>query len=303
MATGKAKDVGANAAGRPRRASNPGSSFNCPLTDEDFEMDLLQLIVLAVVQGITEFLPVSSSAHLILVPTLTGWTDQGIALDVATHLGTLLAVMVYFRREALRMLWEALGRGALGPQAQTHNSLLLRVAVGTVPVIVAGLLARDLVEGPLRSGAVIAWMTIVFGVLLYFADRRGGERSLEDLSVRDAALIGLAQAIALIPGVSRAGVTMTAARFLGYSRTESARFSLLLSIPTILAASTLIGYGLYARGDVAIQSDAWIAAALAFAAALLAIDAMMAWLKRATFTPFVVYRLLLGAGLLVWLHA
>jgi undecaprenyl-diphosphatase len=196
------------------------------------------------------------------------------------------------------MLGEAFGRGA----SHANGSLLLKVLVGTLPVVVAGLLARDLVEGALRSGAVIAWMTIAFGVLLYLADRRGGERTLDDLSVRDAALIGLAQAIALVPGVSRAGVTMTAARFLGYSRAEAARFSLLLSIPTILAASALIGYELHASGDLALRRDAWLAAALAFVSALLAIGAMMAWLKRASFTPFVVYRLLLGLGLLVWLY-
>ena len=263
-------------------------------------MDLLQLIVLAIVQGVTEFLPISSSAHLVLVPALTGWPDQGIALDVATHLGTLLAVLVYFRRETVQMSLEALGRSA--SRQREGGSLLLLVVIATLPVVVVGFALREVIAGSLRSAVLIAWMTLIFGVLLYLADRRRGERTVEDMGTRDAAIIGIAQAFALIPGVSRAGVTMTAARFLGYSRAESARFSLVLSIPTILAASTLIGYDIYASGSVAIQQEAWVAAGLAFFAALLAIDAMMKWLQKASFTPFVVYRLLLGIGLLIWLN-
>jgi undecaprenyl-diphosphatase len=263
-------------------------------------VDGLQLIVLALVQGVTEFLPVSSSAHLILIPQLTGWTDQGTALDVATHVGALLAVLVYFRRDAARMLKEALGQG--GERARENERLLSNVIVATVPVVLAGLLLKDLVEGDLRSGVVIAWMTIAFGILLYLADRTRGRRSLGEMDLRDAALIGLAQAVALVPGVSRAGVTMTAARFLGYSRAEAARFSLLLSIPAILAASALVGYEIQSSGERLLRRDAWLAAGFAFLAALSAISLMMKWLRRASFTPFVVYRLLLGLGLLFSLH-
>jgi undecaprenyl-diphosphatase len=263
-------------------------------------LDLLQLIVLAIVQGITEFLPISSSAHLVLVPSLTGWRDQGVELDVATHLGTLLAVLVYFRREAWRMSLEALGRTVSTGASQA--SLLPKVLIATIPVIVVGFLVRDLGAGMLRDVALIAWMTIAFGILLYVADRRHGERTIDGMSVRDATLIGLAQTLALLPGVSRAGVTITAARFLGYSRAEAARFSLLLSIPTILAAATLIGYELHATGNFAIQDEAWLAAGLAFVAALLAIGGMMSWLRQASFTPFVIYRVVLGFALLVWLH-
>jgi undecaprenyl-diphosphatase len=263
-------------------------------------MDLLQLIVLALVQGITEFLPVSSSAHLILIPELTGWTDQGTAVDVATHLGALLAVIIYFRRDAAQMLQEALGPG--GERTRENEGLLLKVIVATVPVVLAGLMLRDLVAGDLRSGVVIAWMTIAFGILLYLADRTQGTRSLGEMNLRDAALIGFAQAMALVPGVSRAGVTMTAARFMGYSRAEAARFSLLLSIPAILAASALVGYELQSNGERLLQRDAWIAAGFAFLAALAAISLMMKCLRRASFTPFVVYRLLLGLGLLIWLQ-
>jgi undecaprenyl-diphosphatase len=261
-------------------------------------MDLHQLSVLAVVQGITEFLPISSSAHLILVPAITGWADQGLALDVATHLGSLVAVLVYFRRDALQMMREAAGR-AVEP---ARRSLLLKVAVATVPVVLAGFALKGMVETTLRDALVIAWMTIVFGVLLYLADRNRGTRTVGEMGLRDAALIGVAQALAIIPGVSRSGVTMTAARFLGYSRPEAAHFSLLMAIPTILAASALIGLELQAERGRLLDPDLWIAAALSFIAALLAIALMMEWLRRASFTPFVVYRLLLGVVLLAWLY-
>ena len=264
-------------------------------------MDSLQLLALALVQGITEFLPVSSSAHLILAPELLGWPDQGMAVDVAMHLGTLLAVVVYFRREAASMLKEALGQA--GERPQRKDGLLVKVAVATVPVVLAGLLLKDVVEGQLRTGMVIAWTTIAFGVLLYVADRSGSVRTLDAMDLRDAALIGVAQALALVPGVSRAGVTMTAARFLGYSRADAARFSLLLSTPTILAACALIGYQLRGSGGLLLQPDVWLAAAFAFIAALSAIGLMMKWLHRASFTPFVVYRVLLGSVLLLWLSA
>jgi undecaprenyl-diphosphatase len=262
-------------------------------------MDVLQIIVLALVQGITEFLPVSSSAHLVLIPELTGWTDQGIGLDVAVHLGSLLAVLVYFRRDAAQMVKELAGprKASTGEGGR----LLLKVAIGAVPVLIAGALLRDFIESELRSALVIAWMTVAFAILLYLADRCRSAGSIVDMRLRDALFIGLAQVLALVPGVSRAGVTMTAARFLGYSRSEAARFSLLLSVPTILGASALVGRELYASGELALQREAWLAAGFAFLAALVSISAMMRWLRRASFTPFVVYRLLLGVGLLIWL--
>jgi len=262
-------------------------------------MDLLQLLVLALVQGITEFLPISSSAHLILVPEFTGWADQGMEVDVAVHLGTLLAVMLYFWHERRKQPAAPAGEGALA----VDWALLLKVVVATLPVVAVGFLIKDYAAVALRNGTVIALTTIVFGVMLYLADRARGSRTLAQMSMRDAIIIGVAQAIALIPGVSRSGVTMTAALFLGYSRIDAAKFSLLLSIPTILGASVLIGHELYQTGQLAIPRDVWLAALLAFVAALLAIRAMMAWLRRASFTPFAVYRLVLGGGLLVWLYA
>jgi undecaprenyl-diphosphatase len=263
-------------------------------------MDWLNLIVLAIVQGVTEFLPISSSAHLILVPQLFPWEDQGLAIDVAMHIGTLLAVMAYFHAEVRRMITGGINLLRGKPDGDTR--LLLQLALATVPVVIAGFLLRDIVATQLRSPLLIASTTIGFGILLYVADRKGetSERALAGMTYKDALLIGLFQALALIPGVSRSGITMTAGLFLAFSRTEAARFSLLLSIPTTMAAGLLGGYEIWKSGDTALQADALYAAVLAFFAALLAIWGLMAWLKNSSFTPFVIYRLILGAFLLFW---
>jgi len=262
---------------------------------DDAGIPVSHLVALALVQGVTEFLPISSSAHLILVPVLTGWPDQGLALDVAMHIGTLLAVCLYFRRDVLAMVSGAIdaARGRGGPAAR----LALQVAAATVPVVVAGFLLKDRIEAEWRSPALIMVTTIVFGILLWVADRRSDRASgsVAMLSWRDAIVIGLAQALALVPGVSRSGITMTVALLLGQRRPEAARFSLLLSIPTTAAAGALGALDLIGSGDAALRQEALIAGVLAFLSALLAIAGLMAWLRRANFTPFVVYRLLLGA--------
>lgn len=264
-------------------------------------MDLLQLVVLALVQGITEFLPISSSAHLILIPALFGWSDQGMLIDVALHVGTLAAVAGYFWRECLRM-----GEGSVSLLRGRYDGgakLLLLVIIGTLPVVVVGVAFQEAIAIHLRSAGLIAVTTIAFGLLLYLADRSGRRTEImEAMTWRHALLIGLAQCLALIPGTSRAGITMTAALFLGYQRAEAARFSLLLSIPTTAAAGCLIGLQLWKGGDLALQTDALLAAGFAFIAAWLAIGGMMAWLRRASFTPFVFYRLFLGVSLLVWFY-
>ncbi len=262
-------------------------------------LTLLHIIVLALVQGITEFLPISSSGHLILVPALTGWRDQGLVIDIAVHVGTLAAVMIYFRRE----FW-SLARGFLSlflGRWDAEARLALNILIATPPVILAGLVLRDYVEVHLRSVAVIGWTTLGFGLLLYAADRLGLRiRRVEHMTAGGAVIIGLFQMLAPVPGVSRAGVTMTAARFLGYERVEAARFSLLLSMPVIIGAGTVAGFELYGAGDVSLGFDALLAVLLAFIFALIAIALMMRWLRRASFTPFVIYRVCLGAGLLIW---
>lgn len=269
---------------------------------------LLHLIVLAVVQGITEFLPISSSAHLILVPVFTGWADQGLSLDVAMHIGTLVAVVLYFRRDVAMLLTGAvdIARRRSTPAAR----LTLQIIAATLPVVVAGFLLKDRIESDWRSPVLIMVTTAAFGVLLWTADRRAdrAEGTIDGLTWRDVALIGAAQALALVPGVSRSGITMTVALLLGQRRPEAARFSLLLSIPTTAAAGFLGAMDLVGTQDAALRTDALIAGGLAFLSALAAIAGLMAWLRRASFTPFVIYRLVLAGVLaamlaLGWLPA
>ena len=269
-------------------------------------MPLLFIFVLAVVQGITEFLPISSSGHLELA-----WQTmdhEGIALPpenqrlilfVAVHLGTLFAVLLYFWRDVLALVVGAVrlvtGRG--GPQAK----LLVSVILGSLPLIAAGLFLKDQLLETVYDLQVIAWANIGFAVLLFLGDRLGMTlRRIEHLNVPSVLIIGVAQALALMPGTSRSGITMTAGRFLGMERAEAARFSLLLAIPAILGAATLEGIDLYNGGGISLDGELAMATGLAFLSALLAIAAMMAWLKRASFTPFVLYRVLLG-GLLLWM--
>lgn len=261
-------------------------------------MDLLQLVVLAVVQGITEFLPISSSGHLILVPLLTGWPDQGLMIDVAVHVGSLGAVVVYLAGDLRGMLAGAFRREG-GLMGQPGRRLLVLVAVATIPVVVVGAAISGMLDG-LRRLDVIGWTMLVFGIVLWFADQRcRADRPLAALGLPGAFAIGCAQVLALVPGTSRAGITMTAARFLGLERTAAARFSMLLSIPTIAAAGVLLGLELVELGELALTRDALIGGALAFVSALIAIVLMMRWLRRASFTPFVVYRVVLGLVLLV----
>lgn len=260
-------------------------------------MSILHLVVLALIQGITEFLPISSSGHLALVPLLTDWPDQGLMIDIAVHVGTLGAVMLYFWRDVigmLRGLWMLL-RG----RSDSYAKLAGLIILATLPVIGAGYALEKYGTDSLRTLDVIAWATLIFGIVLWIADKTGMTlRRVEHLGLSDGILIGLAQVLALIPGTSRSGITMTAARLLGMERTDAARFSMLLSIPTILGAGTLAGLELYERGDAQLTSDAVVAGGLAFLTALVAISVLMAWLRRSSFTPFVIYRIVLGCGLL-----
>jgi undecaprenyl-diphosphatase len=262
---------------------------------------LYHILILAVVQGITEFLPISSSGHLILTSAVLGWPDQGLAMDVAVHVGTLGAVMVYFWRDMGAM---AVGCVHLVVGRQSPGARLARfVIIGTIPVFVVGYFGKSLIETEFRSAEIIAWTTLGFGLLLWLADKVGMTlRRIDHLGWGGVFFIGLMQVLALIPGTSRAGITITAARFLGMERSEAARFSMLLSIPTILGAGALSGLDLYQSGDLALGRDIAIAASLAFATAMIAIWGLMRWLRRASFTPFVMYRIALGCGLLYWVY-
>lgn len=267
-------------------------------------MPLLHLVILALIQGITEFLPISSSGHLALYPMLTGVQDQGQEIDVAVHVGTLFAVMVYFRADVAMAV-----RGGLRllkfDLATPEAFLALLLIVATIPTVIAGglLWALDLSDA-LRSLAVIGWATLIGGVVLWLADRYGPqERTAREWLLKDALLMGMAQVIALIPGASRSGVTMTAARGLGYNRQDAARLSMLMSIPTIIAAGTLLGLKLARDGDATLGMDAAIAAVLSFMAALAAIALFMRMLQSWTMTPFAIYRVFLGFGLLYIAYA
>ncbi|MEQ1889198.1 MAG: undecaprenyl-diphosphate phosphatase [Alphaproteobacteria bacterium] len=265
-------------------------------------MPILHLVVLAIVQGITEFFPISSSAHLILTPKLMGWVDQGPLIDLAVHIGTLLAVILYFRAEMWRMTLggAALLRGRYTPDAK----LFLLVSLASIPAFAAGALIYALGGGEvMRNVELIGWTTLIFGALLYLSDQYGRHLyRLEHVNYMHALLIGLAQAMALVPGVSRSGSTMTAARFLGMERAEAARFSFLMSIPVTLAAGGLGALEIYKTGQVELQINAAISGAVAFFTALFAISVLIRWLQTSSFTPFVVYRMILGAGLLMWTY-
>lgn len=261
-------------------------------------MELFHIMVLALLQGLTEFLPISSSAHLILLPQIVDWPDQGLAFDVAVHVGTLAAVVLYFRRELRVMLrdWAL----SLAGHGQTPDSRLAwAVGFGTIPVGIAGLLFSGVVETQLRSPLVIAATTLLFGALLWWADVQGRRvRDEHRITWRDVLVIGLAQAIALIPGTSRSGITMTAGLMLGLTREGAARFSFLLSIPVIALAGVLETRELVTAADAPDwRALAW-GALLSAVSAYVCIHYFLRLLERMGMWPFAVYRLVLGAVLL-----
>lgn len=259
-------------------------------------MPNIDILVLAVVQGITEFLPISSSGHLILVPRFFCWPDQGLTLDVAAHVGTLLAVLVYFWRDVGSMA-AGLIRLVQGKRDSRARMVWL-LLVASVPALVIGFALDHWVGEALRDYRIIAGTLIAFGIVLYVADRIGlTVRRLDHMTTGSALAIGFFQCLAFVPGTSRSGITMTMARFLGYERREAARFSFLLSIPTISAAGLYKGYQLVRDGSGAEIERAVMMAGFSSIAGFLAIAFMMYWLRRASFLPFIVYRLALG-GLL-----
>ena len=261
-------------------------------------MEWLQILVLALVQGLTEFLPISSSAHLVLVPMLTDWPDQGLAFDVAVHVGSLAAVLIYFRRDFAAMVREGLRR----PLASGgHARIGWLVVIATLPVGAAGLVVGFGLSDALRDPLVVAAATIGFGLLLLAADRAGAKsRGIESIGVRDAIVIGCAQAIALIPGTSRSGITMTAGLLVGLTPAASARFSFLLSAPVILMAGSYETLQLAAGASDARWSALVPGALVTAACAYACIHAFLRLVDRIGFAPFVAYRLVLG-GVLLWL--
>ena len=257
-----------------------------------------QIIVLAIVQGISEFLPISSSGHLILVPVLTGWKDQGLIVDVMVHMGSFIAVLVYFWRDIWRLLtgFGNLLRGRMSDDGR----MALYILAATIPAVLFGLYVKQSgLLSALRGPTVVAWNAIIFGVLMWLADRFGPSlKAMEKMKLMPAMIIGAAQAVAIIPGTSRSGITITAARMLGFTRPESARFSFLLGVPAIAGAGILV-LGEAIKNGEKISTAALITGGLTFFTALAAIAFLMALVKRISFTPFVLYRLALGGLLLV----
>lgn len=282
-------------------------------------MTFLQLLIIAIVQGITEFLPISSSGHLILIPTFTEFPDQGPLIDVAVHVGSLLAIIVYFFKDVLVLArggFASIGIGAKNPNAPAERRLFWWIVLGTIPAIAFGLAIKmglfngiatnvfgveivdDDLMGSIRFTDLIAFNLIFYGLLLGVADWIGkNEKVFEDMSWRDGVIVGIAQALAIIPGTSRSGVTMTAARFLGYKRVEAARFSFLLSIPAVAGAGVLIVPEIFEAGT-ALAWDALIAGVLTFIAAFATMAFLMNFLKRASMLVFVLYRIAMGCALL-----
>lgn len=266
-------------------------------------MSELQILVLAIVQGLTEFLPISSSGHLILSPYLFGFEDQGLAFDVAVHLGSLAAVLGYFRKDVWQIANGWLRSLSPGRTSSSESRLGWAIIVGTIPVVIAGLLLKSLIEGELRAPWVIAATTVIFGLLLGWVDLRASrERELGQITIRDALIIGASQVLALIPGTSRSGITMTTGLWLGLSRAATSRFSFLLSIPTILASSTLVTRDLV-QADTAVDWSALgLGVLLSGITAYLAIFFFLRFIERIGMWPFVIYRLLLGAAIILLVY-
>ncbi len=262
-------------------------------------MDSLQIIVLAIVQGLTEFLPISSSAHLVLVPIFLRWSDQGLIFDVAVHLGSLIAVLFYFRLEVFRMSVSWV-RSLLGGESNQDSRLAWWIIIAAIPVIVVGFCLQSAIASELRNPVVIALASILFGVLLWFADKKALlTRSEASLGLRDVLIIGAFQILALIPGTSRSGITITAGLLLGLSRKAAARFSFLLAIPVIIASGALQTVELFTGAGPVNWVDLLLALVVSAVSATLCIDLFLRLVDRLGMLPFVIYRILLGVVILV----
>jgi len=260
----------------------------------------VQIIVLAIVQGLTEFLPISSSGHLVLVPYLVEWTDQGLAFDVAVHFGSLLAVVVFFRDDIAGLLRggvKLLGGDTRSPQA----CMALAIALGTIPAAAAGLLFASWIETNLRDPSVIVYTLAGYGVLMAAADRYARrDRGMAEVRIRDALVIGIAQALALVPGTSRSGITITAGRLLGFERQDAARFSFLLSAPVILLATVYKGGELVFSDASVAWGELALGALVSAVVAYLSIEFFTRFVTRIGLAPFAIYRLALAA-LIAWM--
>lgn len=263
-------------------------------------MTTLQIFYLSLLQGITEFLPVSSSGHLILLSKFSYFPDQGLALDVAVHVGSILAVMIYFSETIWEMI-KGVVKTRFIPNFKNYGAQVFwLIVIGTIPAVIAGFALKSYGMEWLRDTRIIGWTILGYGILLYVADKFSMTiREIKHLGIVDAILIGCAQCLALIPGTSRSGITITMGRFLGLERREAAKFSMLLSIPAIIAAAVLTGWEVWQAGDF--QEIGWMFDGVVFSyiSSVIAIYIVMWWLKKSTFLPFVIYRIILGTILLL----
>ena len=265
-------------------------------------MDNLHVFILAVIQGLTEFLPISSSAHLVLLPQMLGWPDQGLVFDVAVHFGSLLAVLYYFRHEVWRMLcaWlHSLGGG----DADQDSLLAWWIIIGTLPAIAVGFLFQGGIEDSLRAPWIVASASIFFGILLWVADRGTGRtRDEYDLKLKDVLIIGCCQVLALIPGTSRSGITITLGLFLGLKRKAAARFSFLLAMPVIFASGVLQTVRMFTEVSPIGWGELALGILLSALSAGLCIHYFLRLVERTGMLPFVIYRVLLGLVILLVLY-
>ena len=262
-------------------------------------MPIFQLMLISIIQGITEFLPISSSAHLILLPKLTTLKDQGVTIDVAVHIGTLFAVILYFITDIKLIIIDLINMITFKKKIKS-NSLIVCLIVATIPVIFFGLTIKVTgLDESLRSVKIIAWAMLIFGIILYYTDQKGSNnKSTENWTIKAAVIMGFWQALALIPGTSRAGSTISGARLLGFSRKDSAKLSMLMSIPTIIASGTLLIANIAVSGDLNLAKDFAFAILTSFLTALLSIKIMMHFLNKFSYTPYVIYRVVFGLVLL-----
>jgi len=265
-------------------------------------MDNLQIVILAIVQGLTEFLPISSSAHLVLVPQMMNWPDQGLVFDVAVHVGSLAAVLYYFRVEVKRMLlsW---ARSLAGGEPDQDSLLAWWVIIGTLPTVLVGFLLQGPIEEKLRTPWIVAAGSIIFGLLLWYADANARRTRNEfQLNLKDVMIIGVFQALALIPGISRSGITITLGLFLGLTRKAAARFSFLLAIPLIFASGVMQSVRMVTEVSPIGWDDLILGAVLSAISAAVCIHFFLRLIDRVGMLPFVVYRVLLGVAILVLLN-
>lgn len=260
-------------------------------------MSIIEIIILSLIQGLTEFLPISSSGHLILPSQLLGWEDQGQAFDIAVHVGTLFAVVIYFRKDVADIL-SAWFKSCVGKGHTAESKLGWYILLATIPAGLLGGVAKDFIEENTRGAAVIATTTIIFGLLLWYADVKAKEnKSVFDINWKSALMIGIAQAIAMIPGTSRSGITITMGLLLGLDKKSAARFSFLMSIPVIGGMGLVMVIKLILDNAAVDWNALILGTALSFVSAYACIFLFLKFIERMGMLPFVIYRLLLGAGL------